>query len=832
MFENLTAVLGHKIATFLGERTNYGVNPTSPSVNALNEVLKTYSLSEFIPYESYDEGLGLFSNRQSVGFVLETPTLVGCSGEMQTMVSGIFRDLLPEDSCLQCILYADSRIEGLLDHWKAARQGQGEMTEHLASQRATYFKNLIFKGEGSTCFRNYRFIMAFSKKGSLQNPILKQEILTLKEQLSSSLQNLGLPLKPWDATDLIRSLSGWFTSSQEISQDVRKWNQFDSLAKQVLMPGQNLNVEPHGIIVNQGESLIKTYAVESEPDQWSLHAMGELIGDQFREYLRIPCPFMIHYGVYVPSQESASNRLKARAAYSERQATPSLIKLIPRLQEEAMEFSYMRERLAEGERLVKSNLTVTLFCPRDLMEKADQSLHTVFKTKSWKLRANRVIHLQALLGCLPMNWGEGIHEDLTYHGRTKTTLSTESANLVPLQGEWRGTNSPGMLLSGRRGQLFTWSPFDNTTGNFNVCVVGRSGSGKSFFMQEMLDSTLGLGGRAFVLDVGRSFEKSCHSKGGQFIEFTTDSPLCINPFSTIPTSSAEESSDALAMLRPIVGLMVAPKRGTNDIENAYIDKAVFAAWERKGTQASIDDIAEYLSTVSDERAKDMSTMIFPYTSQGPYGRFFNGEGTINFKSHLVVIELGELKDRKELQSVVVQTVVMQIMNQMLKGDRKTPVSIIMDEVWDILSGKQKEGAEFAEAGVRQARKFRGSLVFGTQSVNDFYTSPAAQAAFENSDWLCLLSQKKESIAQLKKSEKLLLDPAAEELLTSVTTQQGKFAEIMIVGPHGSAVGRLITDPFTRILYSTKAEEYAAVKHYQSKGMTLVEAVAKVAGDLS
>jgi conjugal transfer ATP-binding protein TraC len=282
------------------------------------------------------------------------------------------------------------------------------------------------------------------------------------------------------------------------------------------------------------------------------------------------------------------------------------------------------------------------------------------------------------------------------------------------------------------------------------------------------------------------------------------------------------------MLRPIIGLMVAPKRGTNDIENAYIDKAVFAAWEKKGTQASIDDVAEYLNSLTDERAKDMSTMIFPYTSQGAYGRFFNGEGTINFKSQLVVIELGELKDRKELQSVVVQTVVMQIMNQMLKGDRKTPVSIIMDEVWDILSGKQKEGAEFAEAGVRQARKFRGSLVFGTQSVHDFYASPAAQAAFENSDWLCLLSQKKESIAQLKKSEKLLLDPAAEELLTSVTTQQGKFAEIMIVGPHGSAVGRLITDPFTRILYSTKAEEYAAVKQYQSQGMSLVEAVEQVA----
>lgn len=829
MLQNLSQLLGHKIATFFGERTNYGVNPTSPSLDALNETLKTYSLSNFMPYESYDPGTGLFSNHSSIGFVLETPPLVGCSEQMQTMVSGIFRDLLPEESCLQCILYADSHIDGFLEHWLQPRKGKGEITEYLAEQRTNHLRNLIFEGSGSTCFRNYRFIMAFSKKGSLLNPLLKQETLSLREQLSSALQNLGLPLKMWDASDLIQTLSGWFVAPQETCQDTRKWNQFDSLSKQILIPGQHFLIEPKHIVVNQDESYVRTYAVESEPDEWSLHAMGELIGDPFREYLRIPCPFMIHYGVYVPPQDSTSTRLKARAAYSERQATQSLIKLIPRLQEEAMEFAYMRERLAESERLVRTNLTITLFCPQHLIEKADQALHTVYKTKKWKLRANRIIHLQSLLGCLPMHWGEGIHEDLNYHGRTKTTLSTESANLVPLQGEWCGTRTPGVLLSGRRGQIFYWSPFDNTSGNYNVCVVGRSGSGKSFFMQEMLTSTLGLGGRVFVLDVGRSFEKTCHLLGGQFIEFTTDTPLCINPFSTIPTQSPEETSDALAMLRPIVAVMVAPKRGTTDIENAFIDKAVFAAWEKNGAQASIDDIAEWLNIQTDERAKDLSTMLFPYTSFGAYGRFFNGKCNVNFKHNLVVIELGELKERKELQSVVFKTVFMQILNQMLNSDRKTPTLIKMDEIWDVLKGEQKEEAHYIEAGVRQSRKFFCALVFGTQSVHDFYASPAAQAAFENSDWLCLLSQKKESIAQLKKSARLLLDPAAEELLNSVTTQQGKYAEIMIVGPQGSAVGRLITDPFTRILYSTKAEEYAAVKHYQSQGMSLLNAVKQVAG---
>ena len=92
-----------------------------------------------------------------------------------------------------------------------------------------------------------------------------------------------------------------------------------------------------------------------------------------------------------------------------------------------------------------------------------------------------------------MTWGEGAIDDSRRFQKTKTTLSHEPANLMPLQGEWQGTASPGMMLVGRRGQIFTWSPFDNNEGNYNVCVVGRSGSGKSVFMQELLTSMLGHG---------------------------------------------------------------------------------------------------------------------------------------------------------------------------------------------------------------------------------------------------------------------------------------------------------------------------------------------------
>ena len=93
--------------------------------------------------------------------------------------------------------------------------------------------------------------------------------------------------------------------------------------------------------------------------------------------------------------------------------------------------------------------------------------------------------------------------------------------------------------------------------------------------------------------------------------------------------------------------------------------------------------------------------------------------------------------------------------------------------------------------------------------------------------MCLLAQKKESIAQLKKSDRLSMDPSMETMMSSVRTKQGTYAEVMIYGPHGYAVGRLLLDPYSLILYSTKAEEFAAVQALTDQGLSLADAVEEV-----
>jgi conjugal transfer ATP-binding protein TraC len=69
----------------------------------------------------------------------------------------------------------------------------------------------------------------------------------------------------------------------------------------------------------------------------------------------------------------------------------------------------------------------------------------------------------------------------------------------------------------------------------------------------------------------------------------------------------------------------------------------------------------------------------------------------------------------------------------------------------------------------------------------------------------------------------------EEQLKSLKTKQGQYAEVMIIGPLGYAIGRLILDIFSNLLYSTKAEDYAAIEQLTKIGIKMGDAIDRLIG---
>ena len=101
------------------------------------------------------------------------------------------------------------------------------------------------------------------------------------------------------------------------------------------------------------------------------------------------------------------------------------------------------------------------------------------------------------------------------------------------------------------------------------------------------------------------------------------------------------------------------------------------------------------------------------------------------------------------------------------------------------------------------------------------------AIAENSANMYLLGQKAETINILEQEKRLPLTGGEYEFLRSVHTLSGVYSEIFVISDRGNAVGRLVVDPFRKLLYSTRAEEVNAIEKLVRDGCTVAEAITRI-----
>lgn len=807
-------------------RSDFG---ESEKIKDRSEFIKSlfdiHQITSLLNYATFDEETGLFYNTDSIGFVIETETLVGSSQDIQTQIQNFFNTVMPTESALQIILFADPDLTDLTKTYQNSRKDALPIIRKMVESRCHFFKSLIHSSVYSPySVRNFRVLWAFTCPLYLR----ASEILSIREQLCSTLFTIGLNTYLWKPEDLLKTIDSIIHCGLDEGAHIKKkWNPYQNLSDQLSRIFYKTEIEEDGILSNSSKK-IKTFSVKEQPDEWSLNLMADLIGSEYNDRQHIGCPFLMHYGVFIPKQNGLKSKIFSKESIVTKQANSSVSKFLPKLKRESAELSYVLGRLNKGDRIVQTNMSVVLMAPSHEIHSIANDVKNLFITYQWKLEENTRFHLPVFLQSMPMCWSEDIVKTMEFHNLLKTTLTTEVANNLPIQGEWRGSQQPCLLLSGRKGQIFTWSPFENDT-NYNTIVVGTSGSGKSVAMQELMLSLLGMGARVIVFDLGRSFEKSCGIVHGQHIRFEKNSDMCINPFSFVEEGMEDadinERRDQLEAIAITMEQMATRREGMLDIQGNFLQKAVIDTFDIYGRQTTVTKVAEYLLKSEDARARDIGTLLFNYTESGAYGKWFNGNANVNLQSDLVVIELEDLKEKPNLQNVVLQSFLASMTQQLYLSNRKRKTVFIVDEAAQLL--ENKFFSKSAQDMARRVRKYEASLIVGTQSFADFYTNEYAINILENAAWVLMLNQVPEAIQQLSHSKKLALTPHKEAKMKSVKTVSGKYSEILISSSKGYVVGRLLLDPFSLMLYSTKADEFAAVQDLREKGFSVEDAVQTV-----
>jgi conjugal transfer ATP-binding protein TraC len=364
---------------------------------------------------------------------------------------------------------------------------------------------------------------------------------------------------------------------------------------------------------------------------------------------------------------------------------------------------------------------------------------------------------QALMSSLPMALGPTLQRDIKIAQRFSTKTTANAANLSPVLGEWRGVGAPVLTFTGRNGQTIGVNLFDNPSGNYNGCVVGTSGSGKSAFLNELAERYLAMGAKVWIIDVGRSYEKLCHALGGQYIEFTKEANVVLNPFTMV-----NDIDEDMEMLKPLIAQMISPGRRLSDYELSQLELAIRGLWEERGPRSSIDLLAEKLKLACRWRHAQAwrgRCLRSAHPRSGGAADFLHlaGQLAITLKASTRSISipiwwfwsLEELKSKKDLQAVALFILMYRITQEMYLAPREQPKVVILDEAWDLLTGGQT--GDFIEAGYRRARKYGGAFLTGTQGINDYYRSAASQAALENADWLFMLRQSRNPLPKLEEA---------------------------------------------------------------------------------
>jgi conjugal transfer ATP-binding protein TraC len=809
-------------------------------------------LANFLGYRAYSTSEQVFHLTRSRGFILELAPLIGADERIGDILNSIFSDVLLPACEFQLINYASPRIAEKLQEWALPRVRAGQVFDKLARYRLDLLRKgawTTLAGDGPFHLRNFRVLFAVGVAEGAG--ISSEQLLAVREGIVSALDSISVETRILGPTELIRFIDDVVCPSTGAGDDAPDYSPFDPINEQCVRRDLVTRAEkdrlileapslrPSGIVVDGTPEMaeftphefdVRTMSVRYFPERWAPWDTQKVIGDIFNPKLCLPCPVLQSISGIIPAADVSEAKAGWKFTRTTSLADGKAAKLVPALKTQSAEWQHVQQQVRLGQKLVKIYYSVTMVSPKGRGDVNERTLKAIYKAAGWDLIDETYLQLGGLMASFPLMLADGLSTDLARMRRFRTVLSANVASLAPVQGEYNGGHIPHLLFVGRRGQPQFWSPFQNTAGNHNVAIAGKSGSGKSVLLQDLTASLAGVNAKTIVIDDGRSFEHMAKALGGTFTEFKLSSGISINPFRMIDLASAEGDEDYLvdcmAMLKAIISQMARYENRLNDTERGLIDAAVNAVWNAQGRDGTVDAVMAALREAGHLQADDLATALLPFSAAGTYGPFFLGDTNLDMSADLTVFELSDLSSREELRSVVLTAIMFVASQTMRKLDRQIPKALIIDEAWQMLKGGAM--ADFVETYSRTCRKYGSALITATQSINDFYKSGGSKAALENSDWMVVLQQKPETIADFRKSDRFEMDNFTDALLRSLKRNGTDYSDLLIRGPDTQTVCRLVLDPFSATLYSSSPAVYARIEAEVERGLSMAEAIEAVA----
>ncbi len=386
--------------------------------------------------------------------------------------------------------------------------------------------------------------------------------------------------------------------------------------------------------------------------------------------------------------------------------------------------------------------------------------------------------------------------------------------------------------------------------NYNVFLLGPSGSGKSFFMNKYLRSCYVAGQHCFLIDVGDSYRALCHiikeesdGKDGTYYTFEKGKPISFNPFRNVKRFSQADSEAMNFLFTLMVTLWKNGKVEISSSAEKYVRESI-SAFLRQWDSVSDPIFNDYFEFVRDvfgdllkqEEAgkeyfdlKDYLISLEQFYKGGPYDYLLNSAESVNIlEDRFVVFEIDHIKGDPVIYPITTLVIMDAFMEKMTSNSDFKVMCI--EEAWKAIMGTQM--ATYMLELWKTARKHRTSAMVVTQELKDITSSPIIKDSIvENSGVKILLDQTKYVnrfdvlASELSLSED---DKAMVLSLNRLKIPGASGREVFFnLGNKKSFVMRLEVSPEERIAFSSQKRDKEKLAAAVAKTGSYIKAIKKL-----
>lgn len=358
------------------------------------------------------------------------------------------------------------------------------------------------------------------------------------------------------------------------------------------------------------------------------------------------------------------------------------------------------------------------------------------------------------------------------HNMDTTSLATTfpfvTSELTANEGIIYGINE-------HNGSLIIFDRF--TLENANSVVFAKAGAGKSYFVKLEVLRSLMFGTQVLVIDPEQEYQRLTAAVGGEYINFSSQSPVKINPFDMSDVAQSGENELGRKILT-ITGFLKLVLGELNATQAAILDRALTTTYRLKGitedpqTQTRppagfplMEDLYKVLVGMEEANAQELSFRMERFI-KGSLAGIFSAPSNISLNNQLIAFSVRDVADA--LRPLAMYLILDHIWTKIRKTIQKR--LLVVDEAWYMM--KNKDSAEFLVEMAKRARKYYLGVTTITQDVEDFLSGDHGKEIIANSSIQVLLKQSPASIERV--GQIFNLSEGEKRLLLAANVGQGLF----------------------------------------------------------